>query len=290
MKETGKRKLRKIYNVLFAVFTLAVGLVFISQVWGIFRSAPEKAFSRESVGERLMAISPVWIVWILGLIAGEIINALTPKPIPLPLKGGKTSAQNLRSFAKRFKKGGKEVAGVSKLRALRLAVRLVGGAVILFALGFGISYLFNENYVAKHTAHIFTSHRAVADRLVMSMPFFALALLVGFLISITCEHLRVKEVDIFIAVFIEEKQKVKRGENSTLLYEKGVDSEYLTLLEKWRIWLASNPEACKIGLLSVRIGLFVAAVVLIILGINWGGMDLVFEKARSICQQCIGLG
>jgi hypothetical protein len=40
----------------------------------------------------------------------------------------------------------------------------------------------------------------------------------------------------------------------------------------------------------VRIGLFVAAVVLIILGINWGGMDLVFEKARSICQQCIGLG
>ena len=89
MKETGKRKLRKIYNVLFAVFTLAVGLVFISQVWGIFRSAPEKAFSRESVGERLMAISPVWIVWILGLIVGEIINALTPKPIPLPLKGGK---------------------------------------------------------------------------------------------------------------------------------------------------------------------------------------------------------
>ena len=290
MKETGKRKLRKIYNVFFAVFTLALGLVFISQVWGIFRSAPEKAFSRESVGARLIAISPVWITWLLGLIGSVVINALTPKSAPLPLKGGKTSAQTLLSFAKRFKKGGKEVAGVAKLRAARLAAVLAGFAMVLFALGFGVSYLFNENYVAKHSAHIFTSHRAAADRLVAAMPFFALALLVGFLISITCEHMRAKEIEKLKAAFAEEIIKKKKGETSAILYEKGVDSEYVTLSEKWGIWLASNPKACKIGLLSARIGLFVAAVVLIILGINWGGMDLVFEKARSICQQCIGLG
>ena len=290
MKETGKRKLRKIYNALFAVFTLAVGLVFISQVWGLFRSAPEKAFSRESVGARLLAISPVWITWLLGLIGSVAVNAFMPKPASLPLKSGKTSKQIWLSFAKRFKNGGKEVNGVAKLRMLRLAVRLVGFAVIIFALVFGSSYLFDENYAAKHAAHIFTSHRAAADRLVSAMPFFALALLVGFLISIACEHMRVREIEVLKAAFVEEMQKKKRGEISAILYEKGVDKEYVTLTEKWWIWLAKNPNACKIGLLSVRIGLFAAAVVLIILGVNWGGMDLVFEKARSICQQCIGLG
>lgn len=290
MKETGKRKLRKVYNLIFAAFTLAVGLVFISQVWGIFRSASEKAFSRASVGARLLAISPVWIAWLLGLIGSVAINALTPKPASLPLKSGKPSKQVWLSFAKRFKKGGKEVDGVAKLRILRLAARLAGGAVILCALVFGSLYFFDENYVANHSAHIFTAHRAAADRLVAAVPFFALALVVGFLIVITCEHMRAKEIEILKAAFVEEMQKKKKGEVSEILYEKGVDEEYATWTEKWGIWLAKNPNVEKIGLLSVRIGLYVAAVVLIILGINWGGMDLVFEKARSICQQCIGLG
>ena len=290
MKETGKRKIRKVYNLIFAAFTLVVGLVFISQVWGIFRSAPEKPFSRASVGARLLATAPVWIAWLLAWIGSVVVNALTPKPAALPLKGGKTSTQTLHSFAKRFKDGGKCVAGVSKLRKLRWVVRLVGSAVMAFALIFGSLYFFDENYVANHSAHIFTSHRAAADRLVTAMPFFVGALVVGFLISITCEHMRVKEVDLFIAAFIEEKQKIKRGETSALLYEKGVDVEYATLAEKWAMWLAKNPNVSKIGMLSIRLGLFAAAVVLIILGVNWGGMDLVFEKARSICQQCIGLG
>lgn len=293
MKETGKRKLRKLYNIIFAVFTVAVGLVIISQVWGIFRSAPEKAFSRASVGDRLIAVSPVLIAWIIGLVGSVLINKFTPKPPVLPLKGGLTSAQTLRSFGKRFKKGGEEVSGVPMLRFLRLAVLLTGGVFVVLSTVYGFIYLFDEGYVVKRSAHIFSSHRGAADRLVSATPWFALAILLVFLISIAREYLRVKEIALLKTAFADEMKKKKLGQldgGSSILYEKGVDKEYRSWTEKVEIFFENKAKAFEIGRLVLRIGLFVSAVILIVLGVNWGGMDLVFEKARSICQQCIGLG
>lgn len=289
MEERGKIKLRNIYNIAFALLTVAVGLVIISQLWGIFRSAPEKAFSRASVGDRLIAISPVLAVWILGLIGNSILSAITPKPA-LALKGGLSDALALRSMQKRFKQGGKEVAGVKKLRLARLCAALIGGAAIVALFLLSVSYLFDEHYVIKNSAHIFSSHRGAADRLVSAAPWLFLALLVGFLIITVYERARKREIALLKGAFADEIKKKKSGKTSLLLYEKGIDEEYLTLSEKWEKFVQNKAKAFEIGRLAIRIGLFVAAVVLIILGINWGGMDLVFEKARSICQQCIGLG
>ena len=290
MKETAKRKFRKIYNILFAVCTVAIGLTLISQAWGIFRSAPEKAFSRASVGERLLAISPALIAWLVALIGSILVNFLMPKPPVLPIKSNASTSHTLQSFAKRFKKRGEVVQGVAMLRFLRLALRLTGGVFIFVLTVFGGVYLFDKGYVAKHSAPIFSSHNAAADRIISALPYFALALMLGFLISIACEYLRVKEISLLKAAFVEEVKKQKLGKKSLILYEKGVDKEHVTLFEKWEKFVQDKAKGFEIGRLSVRIFLFVSAIVLIILGIHWGGMDLVFEKARSICQQCIGLG
>lgn len=290
MKETAKRKLRKIYNILFAVCTVAIGLTLISQAWGIFRSVSEKAFSRASVGERLLAISPALIAWFVAFIGSILVNFLMPKPPVLPIKSNVTGSHTLQTYAKRFKKGGQEVAGVSKIRVVRWLLAVIGGIAVTALLLWGISYLFDKTYVVKHSAHIFSSHNAAADRMLSAMPYFVLALVLGFLIITAYEYARAKEISLLKVAFVEEVKKQKSGEKSLLLYEKGVDEEYVTLSEKWERFIQSKAKGFEIGLLSVRIFLLISAIILIILGIHWGGMDLVFEKARSICQQCIGLG
>ena len=295
MRETEKRKLRKIYTISFAVFTAAVGLLIISQVWGIFRSAPEKAFSRASVGNRLIAISPALALWLVALIGNAVVCALTPKR-NLPLKATIDSAVSLQKLQKRFKQGGKGVQGVQKLRSIRLWTTVVGVTAAAFLLGWGVSYLFDKSYTPVRSAHIFTSHGAAADRLVSAAPWLILALVAVFLIFIAREHTRKAETELLKAAFADEMQKKKSAQAdgaahiSAVLYEKGVDEEYVTLSEKYDKFIQSKIKTVEVVRLTVRIALFVAAVVFIVLGIHRGGMDFGFEKARSICQQCIGLG
>lgn len=62
--------------------------------------------------------------------------------------------------------------------------------------------------------------------------------------------------------------------------------------EKTRFEKKQGRRPKKLGWLvwTLRIGLCAAAVVLIVIGISNGGMVDVYEKAKNICTQCIGLG
>ena len=292
MNRTGKLKFHRIYTILFAVFTLAVGLVLISQVWGIFRSAPEKAFSRASVGARLIKIAPVLVLWLIGLLGNILLSALTPKAV-IPLKGEVDSADTLKNWQRKFVHSGKEVAGVQKVRAVRWLITLVGGAAVLFIVLFALSYLFDEEYTVKRGANIFTIHDGAADRLLCATPWLAAALLLGFLISFARDHTRREEISLLKGAFADAMRKKKLGdgdEAARMLREKGEAGKTTVFSEKLEKFTKEKAKQLAIARLALRIGLFIAAIVLIVLGVNWGGMDLVFEKARTICQQCIGLG
>lgn len=292
MEKTGTEKIRRIYNIVFAVCTVAVGLLLISQVWGIFRSSPQKPYSRASVGERLIAVSPVLILWIVGLIGNTVLSAITPKT-PISLKGETDSADALKKWQRRFVHSGKEVEGVRKLRVARLLTTIFGGVAILVLLLFGIGYLFDGNYVVKQSAEIFHHHNGAAARLISALPFLAAAILTGFIVSLACEHTRNREIERLKGAFADAMRQKKLGNADAaprILREKDEAGKTLLLSEKWEKFTAEKAKFFSIARLSLRIGLFVAAVVLIVLGVRWGGMDLVFEKARSICQQCIGIG
>ena len=103
------------------------------------------------------------------------------------------------------------------------------------------------------------------------------------------EYTRSKQINLLKAQFAAELKAQKEGKAEET--EKCVaPAQKQTMKMRWETFKSAHPLLFKNGLLYVRIGLCVAAVVLIVLGIEWGGMDLVYEKARSICQQCIGLG
>lgn len=292
MEKTGKEKIRRIYNIVFAVCTVAVGLLLVSQVWGIFRSSPQKPYSRASVGERLIAISPVLVLWIVGLIGNTVLSAITPKA-PISLKGETGSADALKKWQRRFVHSGKEVEGVRKLRLARLLTTIFGGVAILTLLLLGVRYLFDGNYVVRQSAAVFHHHNGAAARLISALPFLVAAILTGFIVSLVCDHMRNREIELLKDAFADAMRQKKLGSADAaprILREKGEEGKTLLLSEKWEKFTAEKAKFFSIARLSLRIGLFVAAVVLIVFGVRWGGMDLVFEKARSICQQCIGIG
>jgi hypothetical protein len=93
------------------------------------------------------------------------------------------------------------------------------------------------------------------------------------------------EKDLKKAELDEQKAELREENYSTKEREK-------FRREKIRFEKQQGRRPKKLGWLvwTLRIGLCAAAVVLILIGISNGGMVDVYEKAKNICTQCIGLG
>ena len=282
-----KQKISQIYGIVFSVLTVVVGAVIILQLWGIYKSAPRKAFTRAKVAESLREIAPILWAWAIALIGNIVLGVLAqtqPK-----LKGGASSEISLARWRERVSGENKEVRA---LQIMRCVVYAVGGILIAAACIVAVSYLLDANYQPRFQANIFVIHNAAADRIVAMLPWAAAAITVGLLMSYIGEYTRNKQIALLKAQYASELKAQKEGkdekvENPVAPAQK---SQKQTLKTRWETFKSAHPMRFKNGLLYVRIGLCLAAVVLIILGVEWGGMDLVYEKARSICQQCIGLG
>ena len=291
MTESNQKKLLRIYRILFSLTTAVVGLVFILQLWGIYRSQPQHAFSRASIGAALLEILPIVLLWLVCFILNIVCSRLySQESVKLKAKINPSTA--LSSMKKRFVNGGKEVAGVRKTRILRYVVAAVGGIAITVCLLWGISYLFDKNYVVKRSLAFFKETNGVADRTLSMLPWLLLAAAVAVAVALLEEYLQKRELSLLQAALLDELRRKKAGETieNPLVLENGAGRANNGCKEKWKTFCKAKEKQLKIALWVVRGVLCVSAVVLIVLGINWGGMSLVFEKARSICQQCIGLG
>lgn len=291
MTESNQKKLLRIYRILFSLTTAVVGLVFILQLWGIYRSQPQHAFSRASIGAALLEILPIVLLWLVCFILNIVCSRLySQETVKLKAKINPSTA--LSAMRKRFVNGGKEVAGVRKTRILRYMVAAVGGIAIVVCLLWGISYLFDKNYVVKHSLAFFKETNGVADRTLSMLPWLLLAAAVAVAVALLEEYLQKRELSLLQAALLDELRRKKAGETieNPLVLESSANKENNGFKAKWKTFCKTKEKQLKITLWVVRGVLCISAVVLIILGINWGGMSLVFEKARSICQQCIGLG
>ena len=285
MAERKQKQVLTIYRIIFSVATICLGIVMLVQLWGIYNSQPAHAFSRASVGAALKEILPVILLWFACLILNIVLSNVYPQE-KTKLKGKVDVSVTLATLKKRFISGGKGVAGVKKLRILRYAVAAASGIAIAVCLGWGVSYLFDKNYEVKHTLAFFTETNGVADRALAMLPWLLGAAMLSVVMALMEEYFQKRELALLQAALVDELRRKKAGEEieNPVLVAKGEVEEP----SKWKGYLQclQSPKLLWI----VRGVLCISAVVLIILGINWGGMSLVFEKARSICQQCIGLG
>ncbi len=275
------------YGKAFLILTAFLGLLFIGQLWGIYRSAPRKAFSRASVAAAFYEIAPIVWLWVLALGVNILFSLSMPKRVE-KIKGGMDNGVALRTWRKKFVDGGSEVAGVTRVRVLRYVAAAVGFAFIAFACVWSALYLLDDGYVVRRSGKFFATHNGLVDRLLTMLPWIGGAIAVGIALSYVWSFCCKREIALLKAEFTAAVLRKKKGETVAILQEKGaVDGSLST---KWLAFKRTHQKAFAYGLAGIRIGLCVAGVVLIVLGVQWGGMDLVFEKARSICQQCIGLG
>ena len=298
MSKTIWQRIKSIYNVAFALYTVVVGVLFIVQVWSIYFSAENSPFSVASISAAFKQIQ--WFVW--EWIALLAINLGLNIAIPSEKAKGKYKdyATQLKKLQSRLSDDGKFVPKTEKLRLVRLVVWAV--ALLAAAVAIGVSvYNVLGGYTPTLKAEIFAEHNGAAERLLVSLPWIAGALLlcVG---AALCEHFtQGKEVELTKNFIAQESKRKKEGSASLFQeelracgkldgYEKACAQTQLRR-EKQK---AANGEVNKKRtdkiVWIVRGVLACVGLIFVIVGICNGGMADVFEKARNICTQCIGLG
>ena len=276
MTGQGIRKLKLAYGIALSALTALVGGLFVLQVWAIFFSADRSPFTYAIIGEKFLQILAPVCLWVLGVIGGAVIAKLYPDE-PQPLKGYVSPRTTLYRLKARLPLG--SMSALKREKWLKAIVWSAAGIACVGALTAMFAILFDPAYEPLTSVEFMLSHDCIADRLVRICIFVAECVLTCLIAVFTDDYIvkyETKWVKEQLAENAKKGIKPQKAEKKKTLWERLSDT-YPVL--KSKCW--------KQGL---QIGLCVVGVALVIVGIVNGGMGDVFEKARNICTQCIGLG
>jgi hypothetical protein len=258
--------------------TAIVGALFILQAWSIFLSGENSPYTAEIIHEKFRQIAiPFWF-WVAAVIFGGVLAYRFPEEEKI----GKAQAdlrKNLYHLKGRLPQNEGGRYALNKENRFRIVVLAVCIALcVLFGI-IALLYLLNKNYTPLFSAEIFTENNGAADRLVRGLPWCLAALIVGMIAVELIKRSLKRET---AAVKKQIAENAKKGVKPAQAQKK--NSVWKTLCLKYPVLTS---KWWKIGL---QAGLCVLALVLIVVGICNGGMLDVYDKARKICTQCIGLG
>ena len=276
MTENKVRKLRYIYAIVFSVITVIVGGLFIMQAWSIFVSQDASPYTVESISRHFSKIAIPVYLWLLALV-GDIVLAFVfpetevkPKPY-IPLN---TALDRLKN-----RLPSEDLKLVRKGEDARFIWGLITAAVCAACAAACLILLFDKSYTNWLKSEFFTQHGGVADRLVLCSFLVLAAFIVCTVAAVVCEKSKKKQITILKTAVAENAKKgvkAEKREKQLTFTEKSYKKYPILRSDKW--------------LLGVRIGLCVAGLALFVFGIYNGGITDVYEKAKNICTQCIGLG
>ena len=270
MKEKTCKTVRLSYGIVFGVFTVVVGALFIWQVLTLYFSGTAagfvgKPFTRERVVEALSKIALFFWLWIAGIVAGFVLWEVFPvKEKPRKISPDLQLARLNKRMPQTAPEGMEtEFATIAQAKKVIFALKCAAWALFGIACVYGLVYLcIPANFPNKNVTHEileFVKH-------VFPCVFAGLLVICGAGIY---EKYTVKAV-------LPLVQKVTKGQKPQS--NKNVLQNVLAVFDnKWVI-------------LGIRIALAVLAVALIIWGALNGSALTVFIKAINICSECIGLG
>lgn len=278
MSEHKGRKVRFIYGIVFSALTLFVGALMIAQAWSIYRSAPKSPYTPANISAHFSEIAPVVWLWLLGLAANVALAYVFPEPEARPAAYAELGIA-LERLQRRLPDYGKGVRDARKQRYARLAVGAAFAALALASAAVCLWYLLDKTYTPALQAELFTGHDGAADRLVRCAPWIVAAFFAATVVTLLFASSKKYEIKLLKRAIADN---AKRGEKAANLPKKATlwDKlcEKLPFLRSKRL------------LLGVRVGLCALGVALFVAGIANGGMTDVYDKAKNICTQCIGLG
>ena len=275
MESKGK-KIRFIYGICMAALTVIVGALFILQICSIYASAPESPYTVENISAHFNQIAiPVW-VWVAALVGNIVLSFVFPEEDEAPKAQVEISIK-LRRMQKRLPENAAGMSAINQKRRGRVAAMIACVVFVVAAIALCLLHLLNPNYVPMISEDFFPGGRALADRLVRSIPWIINGFLICTVVAEFMEKSQEEELALTKTAIAESaKQGIKADKNKqekkTLFQTIGefFDSEKTTVV--FRILFA------------------VAGIALVVVGIFNGGMHDMFQKAINICTQCIGLG
>lgn len=280
MTEERIRKLKTVYGICLSALTIAVGVLFIMQTWSIFFSAENSPYTTEIIAEKFLQILAPVCLWGAAAIGGGVLSACFPDE-QKRIKGQVDFRATLFRLKGSLPQNEGGMAALNKESRFRKIVWSVCAALCLIFAAVILAILFYDPYQPWFDMAFFTEHGAAADRLVRLSPWLASGMLVCFL-AIFLDAYSVQRETALVKAKIAENAKqgikpVKTDLKKPRTLWETLCKNFPVLRSKW--W--------KLGLQTT---LCLLGVVLFIVGIFNGGMTDVFEKARNICTQCIGLG
>lgn len=281
MKEKTCKSVRLSYGIIFGVFTVVVGALFIWQVLALYFSGTSagyvgKPFTRERVVQALSKIDLFFWLWIAGIIAGFVLWEVfpvkeKPRKISPDLQLARLNkrmpsiapASNENSFHT-YLYLQTEFNTVKRAKKVIFALECAAWALFGIACVYALIYLcIPANFPNKDVTHEILNF----VKNVFPCVFAGLLVVCGAGIY---EKYTVKAM-------LPLVQKLTKGQKPQAKQPTMLSKALAVLDNKWVI-------------LGIRIALAVTAVVLIIVGALNGSALTVFIKAINICSECIGLG
>lgn len=277
MTEKKSQSVRVVYGVYLAIWTVAVALLFIIEVWALFRATDVNPYSVETVSAHFSEIAAPFWIWIAMVLGGGVLAWAFPDVEEKP-KAFISVKKTLTRLKGRLPENAEGMVEVNRENVMRKIVWGVSIALCVVSSVVAWKYLMNEEYVVTFMTEFYESH-AEAEKLIKIIPwtFAALCVCTGALIyqsySLKKELALVKQM---------VADSAKRGEKPAIADKKA--SVWHKVTEKLAV-LGSD----KVKNIT-RLVLCVGGIALVAFGIYNGGMRDVLEKAINICTQCIGLG
>ncbi len=278
MTEQKIRKIKLAYGIGMSALTVIVGALFILQVWSIFFSAEQSPFTPAIIGEKFLQILAPICLWALAIIGGGVLGMIYPDE-KKTLKGYIEPRKTLALLKSRLPQSEGGMSALKRENILRIVVWCAAGGACVTALIATVTLLLDTQYVPLLEGAFFVDHGGVVDRLIRIALYSSTAFLTCLMAVLMDDYVVKHETQLVKARIAENaKQGVKpiKAERKPTLFESIVAKYPVLRSERWKQ--------------GVQIGLCALGVTFVIIGIVNGGMMDVFEKARNICTQCIGLG
>ena len=277
MTRKKSQSVRIVYGVYLTVWTIAVAVLFIIEIWALFRATDVHPYSVETVSAHFAEIAAPFWVWIAMVIGGGLLAWAFPDEEETPkafVSVGKTLAR-LKGRLPQNAEGMVEVKRENAMRKVVWAVTIVLCAVSSVA---AWKYLMDKEYVVTFMTEFYQSH-AEAEKMVKIVPWLFAALCTCAGASLYQSYSLKKELALVKQMVADS---ARRGEKPAVKEEK---NGVLQKVAK-KLAVLGSERAKNI----TRLVLCVGGIVLVVIGIYNGGMASILEKAINICTQCIGLG
>jgi len=278
-------KMKKIIHTVFSIATslilVAVGVLFIAQCIGIYNSG-ERPFTRESISSALKEIMFPTLVFAIITAAGAIISVV------LPITEKKKPQKNLHYTKIRLTKlcdekrlTHTELCEIRRERTTRCFI--CGGGIILFTVSliYPVFYVFSPNRFGSAGPEAINSEfiRAFFVLILCLIPLTLYAMFGTFALRASYQ----REIEVLKGGSARISKENRASVNSN-------DIKPLISDENTVICTKNSIPVSKKLIFILQIAILCTAVVLIVLGINNGGVADVLEKAKKVCSECIGLG